>query len=476
MRSYFVWRTIPNVLGVALFGIFPLFAQTSPCSSFSPPFNGQPAISITLPLIYGGVLVTQQDAAFDCMMWQTFIYLNWPAKPGQRGVANTQATFGSSGQTVWESFKSIADTFPANGQNPGPWNSSVLTPSALNSSLSSALRQRIASGRLRMLSQTSKISSILLDNVPTSLSDIMQVGGGVLVDQAGANVYYEIALNETEYEYIVVNTLYEAATQYAFAKNQGISLPIGTTAPQSAGSIEIKAAWKVLTSAELNARPVRFHTAQALLPGSSSPVTVGLVGLHIAQRAANMFQLVWATFSQIDNAPPVNISPTTGSFSFYKVGCAVTDCPVNQKTTPPEPTQVMEATQVPSEAEQINGFVQNLIKAGNPSSPWQFYRLVNVQWPTAAIPLPSQPLPSSASNPPNGSPNTTNLLNPVLETFFQSRTLSCLACHQQANSANPANAPANFPASYSFAFLHATSAPVGTHLRRASRPIPGKAN
>src|SRR5437763_12917140 len=74
-------------------------------------------------------------------------------------------------------------------------------------------------------------------------------------------VYYEELLNEDEFNYIVQNALYNADTQNTLASNSYIYLPEGPSAFGSIGAIELKAAWKVLTPAELNAKPVRFHTA-----------------------------------------------------------------------------------------------------------------------------------------------------------------------------------------------------------------------
>jgi hypothetical protein len=419
----------------------PVFAQNSPvCAS------QLPAPTISTPVIYSRVGAIPQDAAFDCLMWQTFIYLNWPVTAGQRGTPNAKAAFGSPGQTVWESFKQISETFPPNGQDPGPWNAAATAPA----NFPAARRRQIVRGDLRVLTQTSKVSQALQDQSPAALSNTGQVGGGILVNQAGTAVYYEMVLNQLEYDYIVGNGLYEAMAQYACARTQGISLPIG--------AIEAKAAWKMLTPAEIDATPVRFHTAQALLGDSPTPVTVGLVGLHIVQRVTNMDQLVWATFSQIDNAP-IGSSATSGSFSFFNPAC--TTCQVNKETTPPTPSQVVQTTSVPKPAAAVNSYVQKLIAQNNPNSPWQFYQLVNVQWPTAATALPVPPVPSSPTSPPLGSPNVTTMLNPVLETFFQGRTLSCLGCHQGATAANPQQAPQNFPSGYSFAFSHASAAPNG---------------
>ena len=74
--------------------------------------------------------------------------------------------------------------------------------------------------------------------------------------------------------------------------------------PQRRRTIKLKTSRprpKVLTAAEVKSG--RFHTVQALIPGTSAlaPVTVGLVGFHMY--LPNIGQGVWATFAQIDNAP-----------------------------------------------------------------------------------------------------------------------------------------------------------------------------
>ena len=53
-------------------------------------------------------------------MWQTFIYLNWPA--AARGIPNPGARFGAPGATVWETYKNVDQVFLPNGIKPSQWN------------------------------------------------------------------------------------------------------------------------------------------------------------------------------------------------------------------------------------------------------------------------------------------------------------------------------------------------------------------
>jgi hypothetical protein len=256
--------------------------------------------------------------------------------------------------------------------------------------------------------------------------------------------------------------LYNADRQYAMAQQSFINLPIGKTEWGPVGAIEVKAAWKILTPDELNAKPIRFHTAQALIAGQSAPVTVGLVGLHMIQRASPFYQGLWATFAQVDNAP-LEGNPPNGSYSFFNPACAASACPVNTETKPPTPTQVEQVFAVPGQVSQLNSQVQQMIAAADPQSPWQFYQLLDVQWPTSAVPT-EQPgqketcQGGTCTGLPNGSPNINTLMNPVLETYLQVPNMSCLGCHTLATAA-PVAADQNpqYLTSYSFLMGHAQS-------------------
>lgn len=399
------------------------FAQTPVCGS---QFNPLPVLQPVLP----SASFSQSDSAVDCYMWQTFIYLTWPAKPGQAGQADANAPYGKAGATVWETFRQFDTVFLPKGQKPLPWNSGSLVR---------------AMKKPRVLKNTSKIFRALADEETTSLSETQQAGGGVLIDQNGQTVFYEMLMNETEFNYITSNTLYEATQQNAFAQKTGITLP--------ANSIEIKAAWKVLAPSEVTANPPRFHTTLAVLPGEPKPVTMGLVGLHImvVPSANNFNQGFWATFKQVDNAPVAGGS-TTASYSFYNPACNPADCPVNVQTKPPKPTQVQQIFDAPPEAQAVNSYVAQLIAGSSaPTAVWRNYQLIDVQWPTSPQSIQG---PGKTPPLPNGTPNTNTLMNPVLETFLQQQNLSCLTCHTGASTAKAQGFP-RFASGYSFLFGHA---------------------
>ena len=387
------------------------------------------------------------DAAVDCYMWQTFIALNWPADAGQRGEPDRAQPFGSEGQTVWESFKSSDEVFLKNGAPPGPWNDSLAHSAKLR-----ARGLRLPHPELRVLSSTSKFMRNLSAR-EASLSEIRQADGSTLYDQAGQPVYYEVTINQTAYGYINDKQLYDALKQRQYAQASGIVLP--------SGSIEVKAAWKVLTPQELAAVPLRFHTARAMLPGQAGAVTVGLVGMHIFQMpSADFNQGFWATFAQVDNAPAAGLRQA--SYSFNNPACAVSACPPNQ--TSAKPTQLTQVFGIPQAAQDANAYVRNTLK---PGGPWQFYQLLGVQWPNSPVVIgkPGQAVPL-----PNGSPSTPTQINPVLESFMQVAGRSCLGCHTNAGVSKAgglADAP-RLAASYSFAMGHA-GAPAAKPVRPKSR-------
>lgn len=99
-----------------------------------------------------------------------------------------------------------------------------------------------------------------------------QADGNALYDQHSNILYYNVWYSAAECQ----------STQDAFAP----------------GTFEIKVAWKILTNPDPS-----FFTMQAVLPGGTQPVTLGLVGFHIANWTANHPEMIWATFEHKTNAP-----------------------------------------------------------------------------------------------------------------------------------------------------------------------------
>ncbi|MBC7964482.1 MAG: hypothetical protein H7Z17_01050 [Fuerstia sp.] len=377
------------------------------------------------------------NAGADCAMWQNFIYLNWPATAGKRGVPDTSAAFGTPGTTVWETFMTADQVFLAGGAVPQKWDASSTTPG-----LPDDIARQVAGGQVRLLTQTSKVSpavakvvsNTIADSAGIQLKQIEQAfNSGVLYDQQKVPVYYEVAMNKTQFEYIFHNQLYNAVTQATFAASTNIVLPTG--------SMELKAAWKVLTAAESNSG--RFHTSKGFIPGSNGNgqyVDIGLVGMHVFASEGKQNAGMWATFYQIDNAP-VQVVSGKGPYSFNNPASSAAP---NNNTT--NPTQVVQVFADDPSSTTETAQAQKMFLTANPKSPWQYYAMIATQWSQTVLdldtPIPAT-IPLSPGKPGQILPSTT-LMNPVLETFMQTKGTSCMGCHSIATIANSGNTASGF--------------------------------
>lgn len=401
------------VVATALLSIAGRLAAATP--TLSPEFPATPPNPIS-------PATAQTD--FSNYAWQVFIAANWPAKAGARGVPDKTATFGAAGKsTVWETYKTTTELFLANGANPGPWDPT--------GSLSAK----------RVLKFHSKAPAELQLG-PT----IRQAVGGWLIDKNSNPTYYEIAVNKTSYDYVLNQGFYDA-------KN----LTSSATVDFPTGSLEVKAAWRILTASDTASR---FHTVSAQVmtfdangnpTGTYAAQTVGLVGLHLVYKAKGFPQWIWATFEQVDNAP--NASSATGStWSYFDPNCAGSFCTPN--TSPlasgqpfGTPNQVTRISPIRPQTAAVNTAWQQAV--GN--NPWQYYQLISPQWPSD---------PNDPGNP-QGTPTPGTVANTVLESYVQP-TSSCMDCHSTARAPSGA-----IKTNYSFIFLFAQSS-------ASSSPSPAK--
>jgi hypothetical protein len=341
--------------------------------------------------------------------WQLFVAVNWPVTAGQRGVADCARPLGAPGPTVWESFKTVDQTFLAGAADPGPWSS----PGA------ATLR----------LSFNSKVPRQL----PVQ-DAIRQAVGGWVIDRRSNPTYYQVALNETSYDYIRNNRLYNADV-----------LNTSSTINFPDGALELKGAWRILQDADTS----RYHTMPAQVAvfdstgqptGQYRTATVGLVGLHIVYRAAGYPQWLWASFEQVDNAP--DAASTAGNWSYYDPACSGPYCAPNVS-----PLRAGIPFGVPNRITRVSP-IRPQIAAANAawqpkmgSTRFRFYRLIGPQWPSD---------PNDPGNP-QGTPTPGTLANVVLESYIQP-TSSCMDCHSTARVPNN-----SIKTNYSFLFLFAQS-------------------
>ncbi|NBF03344.1 hypothetical protein GV819_13680 [Pseudomonas sp. Fl5BN2] len=371
--------------------------------------------------------------AFDRYSWQMFVALNWPAQTGQRGQPDCSAALGSRGQTVWQTYKGVHEIFLPEGRSPGPWNSPLLAK------------------------KLSLINIAGRKNMATANSDNQAVGGW-LIDQNGKPTYYEIAANELSYNYIVANQFYNADV---VAKAGNITFPNATS--------EIKSSWRVLTQQDDSSRylqmPAKITTYNDKgVANGTEQATLGLVGLHIVNKAEGYPQWIWSTFEQVDNVPPkvqsgnqwVN-QPVPGvKYSYFNVSApanTLNQSPCDwtlqngQMTCVPKagmsfttPNPLDRFTPLTKATTKLNSQFQSAPQVQ--ASVFKYYQLITTQW----------------SSPPNpGSPSgqlTPELsANVTMESYIQPSS-SCTNCHSMAT---PINNPHKSDFSYLFKFAKSPS-------------------
>lgn len=376
---------------------------------------------------YGCTLPTTPPAAsagkadFAVYSWQTFIALNWPMQAGKRGVPDCGKTIGGGGPTVWQSYRTVESIFLPGARDPGPWNT-PMSPASL--------------------SQSAKASKVVMSS---AMGGVLQPVGGWLIDQNGNPTYYDIAVNQASYDYIRSNGFYNANTVNS---SRTIAFPNGT--------IEIKAAWRILTPAEdasryltMSAQVVTFDAKGNPNPGAPKTATLGLVGLHAITKAPGFPQWIWATFEQVDNvtAPPTGRAsysdPKAPASAVNKTPCqpGVLPCTPKAGTTFQTPDPLTRVTPIDPAVATVNAAVQKQFG----STFLKYYQLVGTQWPAD---------PGDPGNP-LGTPTPNILANVTMESYLQP-TSSCMACHSTAVSGSN-----RYKSDFSFLFIHAQAPAAG---------------
>ncbi|MGG9963734.1 hypothetical protein [Ferruginibacter sp. SUN106] len=373
------------VLGIAAIIVFAnlLFTNSgcsSPTTTMDATANGISNKFAVLPMD----IVAQSQKVADTFSWQSFIAMNWPANITTCGpdTSNGSTILTGKGPVVWETYLSSDQVFVASPDAPSPWcsnNNAVTSLTHLPQKVQDLARK---TGVYRFVHRISK-SPHALD----------QAVGGPLVDQNGRFARYEVRMNYDEYNFITKNNLWNIAGQNKYAADSTtITMPAGPSAYGANGAMEFKAAWKVLGKGD---DTNKFYKIKAIVynddsgdpsPGEN-PVTLGLVGLHIAHKTALQRNWVWSTFEQVDNLTK----------SFYNANCdtCTPNLPIpgsNYKELNPDgspinkPTQVKRVNAVEDPfADSINLYFQSLLKG----SVWANYKLVSTQWLFAETMTPS---------------------------------------------------------------------------------------
>jgi hypothetical protein len=244
--------------------------------------------------------------AIDRFSWQTFVALNRPAMLDGQGRPVRDDTFpngkpdlakplAAPGPRVWEGLKADHELFRHGGTQPVAWD-------RYDNHLPCAAGP---------MAERSGEKILTLVSEGTSMQEgINQAMAGPLIDRFGRYVHYEVRQNKAYYDFVKTNKFYLRDIldkQHRWPRKM-VQLPTSDPDGKAYGSLEVKAAWRVLDPPEKDATARRYYSTWASVP---DPVTgkcgpkqrVALVGLHIIQKVKGFNSWLWATFEHVDNVP-----------------------------------------------------------------------------------------------------------------------------------------------------------------------------
>jgi len=368
----------------------------------------------------------------DNFGWRAFVALNWPSLtgPAHRGVPDRHKTLGDPGPRVWETFKSRYELFQVgpdgNPIAPQPW----ATYDAANPCGADV------DGRAKTLATFEPFMDF-------NQAAFQGMAANPLVAQNRTYTRYETRINQQQYS--ALSGL--SQDQNLPDQDRPLRLP--------AGSIAVKAAWRVLTAADTPDVRARYYVVEdanvvdvaktlAARRVVCSKSDVALVGLHLVIRTSHRPQGLWATFEHVDNVPPASPGEPDAKaegapYSYFdaskprlglwpRLGSPGT-APVSIDNPPkidPEPNQVVRRHPIHFSTMAMNQHYWKL--PGIKGTVWEHYMLVAIQWPTRAHPI--DPHNDGVFFPER---RKENLANTTLETYFQDPPSSCMSCHRAFN-------------------------------------------
>ena len=411
-------------------------------------------------------LVTGQIQA-NCFAWSEFVALNWPMDP--------KSSFGKPGDlspVQWETYMTREVLLSEDGAPPPPWG-------GWKSPKASEKYAHFLKGQpegTKLLFHQSKFNARNFGVLDEEGQAFPQNGPNWLGAQNNTNIWYEVLINEDEYNYFVQNGFYNADSQYQYVATRGNTIALPSGNDQQTGAIELKASWmEVLSPAD--ARWNRYKLSKAVLvdaqTGSARNAVVALIGLHILHKTASQPTWFWATFEHVDNVPgsggaangynlfnpnckdqQVQVPGGCGANknkqdSTYTVGCKPNQEPPYYLCAGAGPVamQVVRDIPIDPQAQMANQQMQAYIAQNFPGSVWANYQLVNMIWSTT---------PQTQQN--NLTPQGLKSMQPAIpvantasETFIQSAT--CFACHQGASLAPSSQSSNNSKYASDFSFV-----------------------
>lgn len=446
-------KTVLTLSAVAAFMSAVLFVSTTGCSDNSgngdtikdPDSSGVNSSWAVLP----PDIIGETQAIADTFSWRTFIALNWPANGATCGpdTSNGRSILNSTGPVVWETYLSSDQIFVDSTQQPAQW--------CANSNALTAVQH--LPQELQELSRKTGITRFIHMNAKSpSPHGLDQASGGPLVDQNGRFARYEIRVNMDEYNYINQNSLWNVKGQKAYLKaGDVIEFPSGASQYGPNGPIEVKAAWKIMGAGDDS---TKFYTIRAIVYNDESgavspgpnPVTLGLVGLHIAHKTATQEMWVWSTFEHVDNLTTSFFNPNSTAAPNQPITGSPDE--LDSVTGQPlhAPTQVARVNAVDDSVAGVNAYFQGMLQG----SVWANYELVGTQWlifedvtPTFLANSVQEtylqgPHPDSVGFDyhPSGFDDY-YFHHPEYHPFSQWTSSSCIGCHYKASVNFPADKP-----------------------------------
>jgi hypothetical protein len=397
----------------------------------------------------------QVQRLFDLWSWQAFLAVNWPTGNGGQ-PASSITGYNAETNPAWSVWHESDAIFLPNGATPPACNAqpAVAATLAAPRNLAAFSRPGVpppppeATARTRRaLFNVSAVGELLQGHAPVKplksgrISDIDQAFSGPLFDQNGNPTFYEILLDNNEVNYFCAHKLYSINGQIAFSANPAdkVQFPAGEWQSNGSGAFELKLAWRVLVPAKDKIDRFFHQPAQVLINNQWQSVEIGLVGMHIAHKSQSSPQWIWSTFEQIDNLATDQVANPGLNPSYFNPNCPT--CQINiQPGNPPvnTPVQVLRMVPIAPDKEALNHEAQAALRAQN--SVWQYYQLIDTQWPTNPTLPPTTPgdanLPQSINNKAGGQPTPVYLTNATMETYFQ-------LGNQNASSQQEGNPPSN---------------------------------
>lgn len=364
---------------------------------------------------------------FDNFSWRAFIALNWPAQDGapNRGLPDRTKKLGDAGPRVWETYKARYEVFAPGAPKPAAWTSYDGT--------------NPCGGAVTNQTKTLSAFSHFADYNQAAFT--LATLANPLVDQNRMYTRYEVRFSREQF-----NSIVDDNNKWYIKQNLPTAAKPGKF---QNGSIEIKAAWRILKDGDGTNR-ARFYVTKAMVfdPVATTQAgsivcresDVALVGFHVAIKTPLRPQWIWSSFEHVDNVPPKSTEPDAKNvpapYSFNSGNPPAALAPAaaprmisdsNPPNPNPDPMQVVRLQPIQPDTMKMNCDYWNLpdIKG----TIWANYMLIMTQWPTA----PENPDPSNMGAPfPIGTAST--LANTTMETYQQRNGHSCMECHQEVSN------------------------------------------